>query len=387
MKKSILLLGLLFSLMTLLAFPTEATDVKTNEEPVYESVPDEYHALLEQIPPDLLDLFPSTLFSDKSEDIGDAAREMSSFSYLLTSILSLLGLRLGSATALLATVCGILILSAVFRAFQASIRSEQIEKAVSTVSTLAILVTILSQGYLGISTTAAYFTKLNGITSALIPLTGVLYAMGGNVSAAVASSSGLSIYMTLTEQLIGRSILPFCGIIMAFGMMNAIDPAIRLGTLSATVKKNYTTFLAFLMMLLSAMLAAQTVLGNTGDSIAMRSAKFAVGNIIPVVGGSVSELLRTVSAGISYLRSSVGVCALVILLLTVLPTLVELLLVRLVWQIASSLGDLLGCEKEKKLLDEMTSLSGYLITAVAICSSVLFLSLSLLIHSATAYGT
>ena len=210
--------------------------------------------------------------------------------------------------------------------------------------------------------------------------------MGGNVTAAVASATGLSFFLTIMQEMIAKSILPFCGICMAFALMRALDPSLRLGTLSDTLKKNYTTFIAFLMMLLSAMLAAQTTLGAGSDSLAMRSAKFAASTMIPVVGGSVSDLLRTVSTGVGYLRGTVGICAVMLLILTVLPTLIELLLIRLSWQICASLADLLGCDSEKKLLDEMASLNGYLITAVAICASVVILACSLLIHCSSAFA-
>jgi stage III sporulation protein AE len=188
------------------------------------------------------------------------------------------------------------------------------------------------------------------------------------------------------QTFVGKSILPFCGVCLAFSAVSALDPSLRTGTLLGTVKKNYTTLLAFLMMLLLAMLSTQTVLAARGDTLAMRSAKFAASNLIPVVGGSVSELLRTVSASVGYLRGTVGICAVLLLLLTLLPTLVELLLLRLSWQIGASAADLLGCDTEKKLLDEIASLNGYLITAVSICSSVLFLSLTLLIHCTDAFG-
>ena len=98
------------------------------------------------------------------------------------------------------------------------------------------------------------------------------------------------------------------------------------------------------------------------------------------------ELLKTVSAGVGYLRGTVGICGLLILLLTLLPTLVELLLYRLVWQIAASIADMLGCESERRLLDELSSLLGYLVAAVAICSSILFLAFTLLVHCLSAIG-
>ena len=116
----------------------------------------------------------------------------------------------------------------------------------------------------------------------------------------------------------------------------------------------------------------------------MRSMKFAAGNVIPIVGGSVGELFRSVSASVGYMRSAVGICGVLLLLLLMLPTLVELILARATWQICSFFAEILGCDGEKRLLDEFASINGYLIAAVAICSSVLFLTFTIFTHCATA---
>ena len=351
-----------------------------------DTVPEEYHAFIEAIPKDIAELLPEGLFSERTDEVHEAVSRMSDFGYLLHTVLSLIGLRLADCGAILASVCGLLLISAVCRALRSSFRSEQVEKAFAFCATLSVTLALLAQSYRSLSSVTAYFKALGTVTAATLPIMGALYAMGGNVGAAVASSSGLAVFMTVLEELVGKSIIPFCGICMAFALMGALDASLRTGTLLTTLKKNYTTALTFLMMLLLAMLAAQTTLGARSDTLMMKSAKFAAGNMIPVVGGSVSELLRTVSAGVGFLRGTVGICGVLLVLFLLLPTLIELLLMRFVWQICASLADLLGCDSEKKLLDEFASLLGYLIAAVSICSSVLLLSLTLLTHCASALG-
>ena len=353
---------------------------------ITEEMPDEYFGFLDGISEEIKEHLPAELFDKNSQSVADGVRQMSDVSYLLQTLLSMIGLRLGDCAAALATIAGLLILSSICRSLRTSFGQESLGKAFSLCSTLVILLSLLSQCNGILERTVAYFDQLHSLTSASLPIMGALYAMGGNVGTAVASSVGLSAYMTLLEAFVSKSILPFCGFCMAFALLGAIDPSLRLGSLSGTLKKNYTTALAFLMMLLLAMLGAQTTLAARSDTLAMRSAKFAAGNLIPVVGGSVSELLRSVSAGVSYLRGTVGICGVLILLLTLLPTLIELLLFRLTWQIAASLADMLGCESERRLLDEFASLLGFLIAAVSICSSVLLLSMTLLAHCASAIG-
>lgn len=387
MKPNFRKLFTLFLFLALLVFFFSlSVSAEESEKDFSESVPHEYSDFLESIPKEILEHLPNELFSEDSREIEEATQKMSDFSFLIEALLIALGANLKACIGILALLCGLLLLSSLCRAFRNNLQQDTIGRAFSFCSSLVILCTMITEGIHGIKQVTGYFSTLNALCATLLPLLGALYAMGGNLSAAAASTTGLSIYMTLLEEIVGKSILPFCSLCLVLSLIGVLNPGIKTGTLLSTVKKNYTTLLAFLMMLLLAMLSAQTVLGARSDSLMMRSAKFAAGNMIPVVGGSISELLRTVSAGVGYLRGSLGICALLLLFFTLLPTLVELFLMRLTWQIAASVAELLGCDDEKKLLDEFASLYGYLLTAVCICSSVLLLSLTLLIRCASAIG-
>ncbi|MBE6699061.1 MAG: hypothetical protein E7584_02335 [Ruminococcaceae bacterium] len=358
--------------------------VWADEKKEAETLPDVYQDLLNSLPPSILERVPEGTLSNQTDDVGNAVGEMSSFSYLLQTVLSLVGLRLGDCLKLLCSVVGILILSSICRTFCASLKKPELARAFSFMITLIITVTIFATGFGTIESTVSYFGTLNAFTSASVPLMGSLYIMGGNAAAAVATSAGLSLFMTVLEEIVGQSIVPFCGICLALALIGACEGGPRLGGLLTSLKKNYTLMLSFFMMLLLAMLGSQTILGASKDTLAMRSAKFAAGSMIPVVGGSVAELLRSVSASVGYMRSAVGICGVLLLLLLMLPTLVELLLARATWQICSFFAEILGCDGEKRLLDEFASINGYLIAAVAICSSVLFLTFTLFTHCATA---
>ncbi len=381
-KMRLCLLFFTFSI-TLLSFSVSADGASVGTD---EPLPSEYTDFLEHLPEDLRALLPDGLLSTSPREVGTAASELGDFSYLLQTTLSLVGLRLEPCLKLLARVTGILLLSAIAKALQSHLRSEGVARAFSYCSSLAVLLLLLKEGYSGIAGVTQYLSDLRGVTSASIPLMGVLYATGGNASAAVASSTGLSLFLVVLENIVSRSIVPFCGLCLAFSMISSLDSSVRLRTLADTVKRNYTTVLAFLMMLLLAMLGAQTTLAAKSDTLAMKSVKFAAGSMIPVVGGSISELLRTVSASVGYVRGGVGICGVLLLVLLLLPVLIELWLMRLVWQIAASLSDVLGCDSEKRLLDEFASLHGYLIAAVAICTAVPLLAFTLLLHCASAIG-
>ncbi len=382
MKRRILFLLFCFLLLSILPRGISASAEESTD--TADTLPEEYGALLDALPEELRELLPDALFSENTSEVHEAVKEMSSFSYLLQTVLSIMGLHLSECLNLLASVCGLLLLSAVLHALSTAFQSDAIGKAFSLCTSLALLLSLLRFGGLGFREINEYLTRLETLTAATIPLTGALYAMGGNVATAVATTAGLSAYFTLLQGIIGSSILPFCYVCLTLSALNAANEELAFGSLLSTIKKNYTTLLGFLMMLLLAMLSMQSTLGAKSDTLAMRSVKFAAGSFIPVLGGSVSELLRTVGASVGYLRSTVGICVVLLLLLTLLPTLIHLFLLRLTWQLCGSIAHLLKCKTEERLLDEFASLNGYLIAAASICSSVLMLSVTLLAHCAAA---
>jgi hypothetical protein len=98
--------------------------------------------------------------------------------------------------------------------------------------------------------------------------------------------------------------------------------------------------------------------------------KFLAGNMIPVVGGTVGDTLRTLAASVKLMRSTVGVAGIVALSFLLLPTLIELFLTRFAFNTAAAVGEMLGCKSAVRLYREIASLYGYVIAA-AVLSSVL----------------
>ena len=116
----------------------------------------------------------------------------------------------------------------------------------------------------------------------------------------------------------------------------------------------------------------------------MRGVKYAVGNMLPMVGGAVSGALGTVATGVSLLRGICGTSGIVLMVLLLIPTLVQILLLRSTIRLAASIAALLSCDGEARLLGEMASIHGYLAAAVAMGAVTFIIALSLLAHSATA---
>jgi len=135
-----------------------------------------------------------------------------------------------------------------------------------------------------------------------------------------------------------------------------------------------------------ATLSAQNILASASDSAGTRAVKFLAGNMIPVVGSTVGDTLRTLAASVKLMRSTVGVAGIVALALLILPTVIELFLTRFAFNTAAAVGELLGCKGEVRLYREIASLYGYIIAAAVLSSLLCAFALTLFAIGQVAIG-
>lgn len=346
----------------------------------------EYKDMLDAIPDDIAELLPEELYSDRPEDIANGASKMSEFGYVIKTVLSVLGLELHASLKLFASLMGILILSAVMNAVRSSFRSTGISEVFSICASAGVFLVAVSSQYSIVSSVSGFFTRICTFANAMLPLMGALYAMGGNVASAVANHSSLMIFMSIVENFCARTVIPVSGACIAFAAAGVLFSEISLGGLAQSFKKLYTNTLTFMMTVFGTVMAAQNLLASKADTLAGKTAKFAMGNLIPVVGSALAGTLGTVSTSVEYIRSSVGVIGIIIVAFMLLPTVATLLMTKLALSLASGTAEILGCSKEGRLIGEMAGINGFLLAASCICSVAFIFMLTLFAKCSSAVG-
>ena len=369
----------------LLTLPARAADTLAGAGA---GIEEEYRAFISSLPDEVVtrlpgDLFPSDVSTDFSR-VAEGVAQMSSLSYLLETAGEILSVEWGTAWRILARTVGLLMIVAVASALCRSFRSEALSRAVSLGVSCALLLSVIDTMYAQLQKVVLFLSHLAQLVNALLPLMTALHLMGGNVAVAAAQNGSLMLFLTVCENVCATTLLPMTGLCLCLTVVGILSPTLPLRSLSAWIKNSYAKTLGLLMLLLSFTLSAQTVLRAAADSLTARVAKFAAGNLIPVVGGALGDTLRTVASGVTFLKSTVGVGAMIILLLLVMPVLIGLLLSRLSLRLSLTVAELLGCENEKGLLNELWHIYGMLIAVVSVCCVMLILALTLFVRVSTA---
>ena len=352
--------------------------VTTSAEDTYTQVlPDEYGQLSDALPDDITDLLPEGLFSTDPNQSLTATETLTTPDYLFRTVLSMVGLYMGDVLQLLLVLLGLLLLAALLRRLQNA--TGKVHEGFSFCVRLCMYTGMITGATDMLTWVKTYLERLGTFMNGMIPVMGVLYAMGGNIGQATVNQEMLLILLGVCQYMATTLTPALCGICLAFALMEAFGGKthIQLAPLSGLCKKWYTSLLGFLMFLLTTALSVQSLLISKADTLSMRGVKYAVGNMLPVVGGAVSGTLGSVAAGVSLLRGIAGVSGVILLALLLLPTLVQLLLYHACYRFTSTIAGMLSCDDESKLLGEIGSLYGYMAAAVSICALAFIIAMAI----------
>lgn len=354
-------------------------------EPSTESaaIQEEWQDFLAAIPQEIVDLLPEGFFADDPESAGGAIAEAGGVSAVFDTVWRLSGISIKESLQLLTKICGVLVLSALLRVFTDG-KTDGAYRAVAFVSSAVLVLLILQSQGERIQRIGAYFDTVRALCVALLPLMGALYAMGGNVSAAVAHHGVMSVFLAVLEGFATTTALPVAGICLTLALLDSVCDGVSLRSLTTLIKRTYTFGLSLFMLLLCGVLGLQTTLCKGADTLALRTVRFAVGSFLPVVGGSVSESLRTVAGSVAYLRGTVGMGGILVLFFAFLPLFLSVMFTRTAFLLGGAVAGMLSCPREERLLGELGGVCGYFLAIIACLFVTVAFSLTLLAHCAAA---
>ncbi len=318
------------------------------------------------------------------DDKGKVLLEFLTAEELLDEIFGEIVNALPNALSLLCLVSGLVIISGVCNSVCTSIDSTGISQGFEFLSAAAVIAGVLTTLYGQVDRIYEYFDGLASLMNGMIPITGIVLAMGGNVTTASVSTATLYGMVRAVEFLCSETVMPVCFVLCIAAVSSALSGGGMLDGFVSGVKKVYGFFIGLVMTVFVFVLGAQTTLACSADTVAARGARLLSSSIIPNVGGAVGDTLRTVGGSVGYIKSVTGVGGIVLIAVLTLPTLISLLLTRTVFLLTSTLSEVLGCKREARLLSELGGIYGFLLGAVAVSAVAFIIALALFVRVAVA---
>lgn len=240
--------------------------------------------------------------------------------------------------------CGIIlliiILSSFFQGFRESVNDSEMISLLSTVSALVIAVLLVSQLKYYISSACAAISVCADFIFAFVPAFCIIVATSGNTVTAF-STNTLLLSLAQALNFISENIfLPLSNCFLAIGICSGIRSELNLQQLIFNLKKYLTTAISVCATAFVSILSIKTAVSARADAIGLRSMRFAINSVVPVIGGAISEGLLSIQAYSSLIKSSVGIVGIIAVLTVFVPPVLNVSFWRLFLSLCRTVSDI-----------------------------------------------
>lgn len=344
---------------------------------------DAWNGFREGIPEGVQGYFEGGAFENE-ENYFNAIEKMTAPKAIVTVLLELFGAEAGTTFRLLLLIIGVLLISAVLCVVGEQSENKTLLSVIRFCSLGAIFSSVGYAFYMHFERLEEFFSQISVFINGMIPVTASIWALGGNVTTATAGSATLYCFLTVFEKLWAASAVPIFALLLMLGFCDVLCTELKSGRVLGTVKRIYGFLLGLSMTVLLSSLAAQTTLTAVADSVSARAGRLVSSTVIPIVGGNLGEALRTVASSVTYLKSIFGIGGIIIIALIVLPMAISLLLTRFAFGVSATFADIIGCEREAKLLASFSEAYGCMLAVVCGVGMMFVLSLCIFMKTIVA---
>ncbi len=352
---------IIFLVFILLSTPAYAKEITVNDSEYDIDLPSSEEIIPSEVTEILSQNGVSLIEGNVSENI---------FAFILSVLSSVSNDGFGGLSKALGLVVITLIISRI-------IDKDPYKKIISYISALAIAVSCFEVFKMLIADMKGSLRAVDELLSAILPAFSATLLLSGGAFSSIASSASLGAILTLLEVILSNVIAPCVTLMLVFSVFERLSPELSTVNAVSSIKKHIISAITFITMLMLTVISFQTILASSKDSVSMRSVKFAAANFIPIVGSAVGEALRTVSAGMKYLKTTLGISSAAAILITVLPTVIKLFFAKLGFGILAFFSGTAGASSEKAMIDSFSSVIDIMLSII-ICIGILSILVTVL---------
>lgn len=255
-----------------------------------------------------------------------------------------------------------------------------------TVCYYCLLALALRSMIVAVAANKTAISKMGDLLVAVVPVLTGLLAAGGSPGGAAILEPAVLISVTWLINLIQQLVLPLVLGGVCLGTLGNFTTGLSLEKLAKLFLQLATIILGLAFTIFMGLMAIKGVAAPLADSLAVRSAKFMVGSMIPVLGKMLSDTLEVVASCSTAIRGAAGVLSLVgIIVYSFVPILKALALV-LIYRFAGALISPVADERLAEGLGWMADGLFLLSLAVISVGVMFFVGVAVLVRVANPWG-
>ncbi|MDI6631434.1 MAG: stage III sporulation protein AE [Bacillota bacterium] len=173
---------------------------------------------------------------------------------------------------------------------------------------------------------------------ALLPVLLTLLAMTGGVTTAAVLHPTILATLAALGTLVKNVVLPLITFGVILGLVDRLSDDLQVSRLADLTRNAGLALLGVASTVLIGVLTVQGVAGAVAGGVALRTAKYAAGAFVPVVGGMLADAFEAVVGTSLLLKNAVGIAGIIIIFFAVAFPAVKLFAMSFLFKLAGALA-------------------------------------------------
>ena len=273
-------------------------------------------------------------------DFGFEDLSSLSFERVLNIALKIIKTRLNSPLKGLLSIMLYVFISSLFQSLKSD--SSDMGNLFSTVSSLIVSLVLIAEISPSITLSAASVKIASDFIFAFIPVFFLLVMSSGGITISLSTNTMLLTLAQALSALESNIFIPMINCFLCIGICSGLRNELQLQRVVSSLKRGITTVLSFTSGAFVSVLSFKTAVASRADALGVRSMRFMINSVVPVVGGILSEGLLSIQGYSSLIKSSVGLVGIGAIVLVFLPSIIEVTLWRGALSVALTVCDIFG---------------------------------------------
>ena len=378
MKKVVKFIFLILIFVFILPTICLASETDTSQEEILESQQDSLNisSFLEEAQKYTEDTFEDI---DIGELFTSAITGNIDNTYIVKSIISLIGKEVVDCITVLGSIVVIIVIHSVLKSISEGLENKSISQITYYVQYILIVTLVMGNFADIITMVKTSIENLVGFMNSLIPLLITLMLTTGNIASAGLLEPIILFIITFIGNFIVSVLIPFVLLSTALSIVSKVSNRVQVDKLSKFFNSTVVWILGIALTLFVGVISVEGSLSSTVDGITAKTAKAAVSNFIPVVGKILGDAVDTVIGCSNILKNAVGIIGVIIIIGICIAPIIKLAILMGLYYLAGAICQPIADEKIVKLLEEMGNTFKMLLAIMCSVSVMLIVGTTLVL--------
>lgn len=280
---------------------------------------------------------------------------------------------------LLAQIIFLSIMAAILNNISTSFGKSEINDIAFYVIYFVLIALIVRSFYSSIQLASNTIEEMVNFIQAILPTLFLLMASVGAIASSGMLSPLIMYIVTFLGTVINDIIYPLIIASAIISLIDHLSKEVKLSNLAKLLKDTALSILGFLFIVFLGISSIQGIAMGSLDGLTSKTAKYAIDNFIPFVGGFLADTMDTVIGAANLLKNGVGIIGLLIIVSIIAFPVIKIFVLFVMFRVSAAIIQPISDDRIVKCLSDTGSYISLILACILVVAVMFFLLISMIV--------